>query len=825
MSEHGYRCVSTYVSSYFSVDSGEVEKYLERMNLKFRRAGTEAVVEECPFCHDTRGKADNFYKLNLSLESGAFMCHRCGAKGSWYTFQKRLGYGVSLYPYRGGPEVADSGQSEAGELPSASAKSRKHVLPCSSTQQMYQRDLWGDLHEVKRYTSEKRKLEDRVLKKYGVGAAVFKVEEGGQWTDHACITFPMYDKNGKLVRHKVRSIKTKSYMRLQPKGGAWGLFGLDTVPTDAEEVVVTEGEFDAMTVYQETGRPAISLPNGASSLPIQLLPALERFKKIILWMDMDAAGQNGAKQFSRKLGLKRCISVNTEDCKDANDGLLKKVDLKQVLCSAKVIPHEEIVTFDDLREEVFQEFSHSKALEGLKCKSLPSLNDCLSGLRNGELTIYSGHTGIGKTTLLSQLSLDYCIQGVPTLWGSFEVGKVRLAGRLLKQFAGGHGKMITEGKGSYDLWADKFAELPMYFMTYHGSIDVQQVIDAMDYANYVYDCSHIVLDNLQFMTSGQGYGRDRFAVQDHAVSAIRDFCTKRHVHVSLVVHPRKEDDDRRIMAASVFGSAKATQEADNLIVLQRGNENAFRSLDVMKNRFNGNTGKVKLRFDREKHLYVEAGKSAEFLKWARADGIRMRPRDKVHVIVDDGARTHRAQSQGLKLQEEPIRAESKSLNAQQKTVGIGAGRFEYQGDVGGVCGVEGSNYQATEYGSETMMKMNGLEKVGAETNTAGTKAEVRESQRRKRFDPLAMSKAAREARNTHQTVATQREAESGDSHTNRHGSEMGGTAMMIERLIMSVTPAAIYGTQSSVGANKSTRERRKRNNRARKRRKAAAIAT
>jgi hypothetical protein len=31
---------------------------------------------------------------------------------------------------------------------------------------------------------------------------------------------------------------------------------------------------------------------------------------------------------------------------------------------------------------------------------------------------------------------------------------------------------------------------------------VDQVIDAMDYAVYVHDVSHIVLDNLQFMLSG-----------------------------------------------------------------------------------------------------------------------------------------------------------------------------------------------------------------------------------------------------------------------------------------------------------------------------------
>jgi twinkle protein len=48
-----------------------------------------------------------------------------------------------------------------------------------------------------------------------------------------------------------------------------------------------EGEYDCMAAHQATGLPAISLPNGASSLPIGLLPQLEQFQKIYLWMDND----------------------------------------------------------------------------------------------------------------------------------------------------------------------------------------------------------------------------------------------------------------------------------------------------------------------------------------------------------------------------------------------------------------------------------------------------------------------------------------------------------------------------------------------------------
>jgi hypothetical protein len=51
------------------------------------------------------------------------------------------------------------------------------------------------------------------------------------------------------------------------------------------------GEFDAMACYQATKLPTVSLPNGSHSLPVDLLPQLERFEKIYLWMDDDLPGQ------------------------------------------------------------------------------------------------------------------------------------------------------------------------------------------------------------------------------------------------------------------------------------------------------------------------------------------------------------------------------------------------------------------------------------------------------------------------------------------------------------------------------------------------------
>ena len=49
--------------------------------------------------------------------------------------------------------------------------------------------------------------------------------------------------------------------------------------------------------------------------------------------------------------------------------------------------------------------------------------------------------------------------------------------------------------------ADLFSELPIHYLRFFGATDVARVLDAMDYACYAYDVTHIILDNLQFMLS------------------------------------------------------------------------------------------------------------------------------------------------------------------------------------------------------------------------------------------------------------------------------------------------------------------------------------
>jgi len=84
------------------------------------------------------------------------------------------------------------------------------------------------------------------------------------------------------------------------------------------------------------------------------------------------------------------------------------------------------------------------------------------------------------------------------------------------------------------------------------------------------------------------------------------------VHITLVIHPRKENEEDMLTLSSVFGGGKvgtkqtsaavtpyieycqATQEADNVLILQKGD--AYKFIDVKKNRFDGDLGRIPISF-------------------------------------------------------------------------------------------------------------------------------------------------------------------------------------------------------------------------------------
>jgi twinkle protein len=151
---------------------------------------------------------------------------------------------------------------------------------------------------------------------------------------------------------------------------------------------------------------------------------------------------------------------------NAHEALLQQKDFKEILSKASILKHDQIIDFHELRDEVYREFLSPDQAKGVQSTDLPALNAVLKGHRPGELTILTGPTGVGKTTIISQLSLDYCKSGVTTLWGSFEILNKRLAKKMLCQFAE---KDLSQNPLEFDVWADKFEQVLLLYGWCHGT--------------------------------------------------------------------------------------------------------------------------------------------------------------------------------------------------------------------------------------------------------------------------------------------------------------------------------------------------------------------
>ncbi|EDW75445.1 uncharacterized protein Dwil_GK23862 [Drosophila willistoni] len=357
----------------------------------------------------------------------------------------------------------------------------------------------------------------------------------------------------------------------------------------------------------------VCLPFELKMLPQECLPGLELFKELIFWLHYDASHSwDAARTFAQKLEDKRCLLIRpTETEPSPHLAQRRRLNLRHILAKAQPVRHRSITTFNAMRNDILSELQNIEKVNGVKWKRFPVLNKLLKGHRRGELTILTGPTGSGKTTFMSEYSLDLAIQGVSTLWGSFEIRNTRLASTLLRQYVG---YPLDDKLNEFSHWATEFERIPLYFMTFHGQQPLKPVLEAIEHASYVHDVQHVIIDNLQFMMGVSSYRGDKFWEQDSIIAAFRSFATKHNVHVTLVMHPRKERQEDELTTSSVFGTAKATQEADNVLIIQDKRLTSVRGkkyLQIAKNRYSGDLGIMPLEFDKDALSYSTTVQSAK----------------------------------------------------------------------------------------------------------------------------------------------------------------------------------------------------------------------
>lgn len=165
------------------------------------------------------------------------------------------------------------------------------------------------------------------------------------------ICFP-YFSNGKLINIKYRGPK-KSFRMVS---GAELIFWNMDCLSKYDEVIIVEGEIDALTMIQAGFDNTMSVPNGAGTNLEYLDACIDMFagiKKIYIATDQDTKGIELKDELVRRLGGERCYIVSFKDCKDANEYLLKYGDeIKDVILNAIPVPVKGIVSVPSLYADI-----------------------------------------------------------------------------------------------------------------------------------------------------------------------------------------------------------------------------------------------------------------------------------------------------------------------------------------------------------------------------------------------------------------------------------------------------------------------------------------
>ena len=204
-----------------------------------------------------------------------------------------------------------------------------------------------------------RGIKDSTIEYFGVTEGVEYMPQVQK--DRPVIQFN-YIRKGRRINIKFRDSEKNFKLN---KGSEMIMYGLDLIK-DASWCIITEGEFDAMAFYEAGLQQnklmfACSVPNGASTGNQNLtyldnsIDEFENKDKIYLALDNDAPGIKLRNELSRRIGKDRIWLVNfPDDCKDANDVLLKHGSEELVRCidSAKPYPLEGVSKASDSRKEI-----------------------------------------------------------------------------------------------------------------------------------------------------------------------------------------------------------------------------------------------------------------------------------------------------------------------------------------------------------------------------------------------------------------------------------------------------------------------------------------
>ena len=400
-----------------------------------------------------------------------------------------------------------------------------------------------------------------------------------------------------------------------------GLFGEDIFTAGmAREVLITEGELDALSAYQMLGGtiPCVSVRNAATAAKdcAKSIKYLNGFDRIILCLDNDEPGRNAAQQIARLFDINKVLYVPVADgLKDANDYLVANriAEFAKAVQNADRFRPKNIISSN---AQVLKALNDDQSSATVASYPFPTLNDLTKGIRLNEVNLFLAQEKIGKTEVMRAIEHHL----VKTT--DYNLGIIHLEEKERRAICGLVGYEVEapvhlpDGGFSNDDIAKVYAKLTkrddrVHFYSHFGSDDPDEILRIIRYMVTVCDCKFVFLDHITMLVTGFEDEDERKKL-DYISTRLAMMTRELQFTLFLVSHVNDNGQTR--------GSRNIAKVADLIIHLSRNieaddqDERNTTKLLVRGNRFAGTTGPAG-------HLYFDP--KTYVLKEMTADEIKL----------------------------------------------------------------------------------------------------------------------------------------------------------------------------------------------------------
>lgn len=424
----------------------------------------------------------------------------------------------------------------------------------------------------------------------------FRYQQGHDEQGHGVHIATYCNDAGQPVAQKIRYADKR--MSWRGDKASTGLYGAWLWRDSGKQVVITEGEIDALSVAQVFKWPVVSIPDGAGPQAPKAIRKsidfLSKFEKVVFLFDMDDIGRKAAEECAALLKPGQAY-IASLPLKDANDMLTagRGEELVQSIWNAAPYRPDGVVSAASLTQ---------KALKPIEW-GLPwfdaDLNNATYGRRLGEVVMIGAGTGVGKTDLiLEQISYDLFELGQP-------VGAVLLEQQpvdTLRRTVGKRESKRFHIPGAYDASvlqtalaqnADVLERLYLY--DHFGSTDWATIESRLRYLAVGCGCKLIYLDHLTALAAGE---EDERKALETITAQLAGLAKELNVWLCVISHlstpeGKSHEEGGRVMIRHFKGSRAIGFWSDFMFGLERNqqaDDEAERKITVLRCLKDRNTG-------------------------------------------------------------------------------------------------------------------------------------------------------------------------------------------------------------------------------------------